>query len=134
MNGNTSFQEWLDDMERWIADFPPLLKVLVFLWVVMALVAAAYAPRGRSVEFFLLALLFLGPLGIGFASVAVPRATVAYGLWQFTCKWCEARQNIPEDVPSMKCWRCGRIHTFEQKKGFAARSIDAIMGPHDGVT
>jgi hypothetical protein len=53
--------------------FGAYIGTIIAIWVVCAIVAAAVAPRGRRGEFFLSTLFFLGPLGVGFASVAQPR-------------------------------------------------------------
>ena len=37
-------------------------------WLISAIVASSEAPKGRGGEFFILTLLFLGPLGVGFAA------------------------------------------------------------------
>ena len=50
----------------------PIL-VILFLWLIVALVAAAVAPIGRRLQFFIITLFFLGPLGIAAAAVAQPR-------------------------------------------------------------
>ncbi|WP_156661571.1 hypothetical protein [Mycobacterium sp. 852002-51163_SCH5372311] len=46
---------------------------VLIVWIISALVASAEAPRGRAAEFFVITLLFLGPLGVGFAAIATPR-------------------------------------------------------------
>lgn len=49
------------------------IGVLVFLWVLIAAVAAVVAPYDRRLTFFLITLFFLGPIGIAAAAVAQPR-------------------------------------------------------------
>ena len=49
------------------------LAAIVAVWIVCAIIASALAPRHRRREFFIFTLLFLGPLGVGFAAVAQPR-------------------------------------------------------------
>jgi hypothetical protein len=46
------------------------LVVVIIVWGVSAVVASFVAPEGRATEFGLLTLLFLDPLGVGFAAVA----------------------------------------------------------------
>jgi hypothetical protein len=79
---------------------------LVIGWILSAAVASAVAPQGRGVEFFVLTLLFLGPVGVGFAAVAVPREIEMAGRTRTVCPRCAATQYIGTSVGEFECWRC----------------------------
>jgi ribosomal protein S27E len=83
--------------------------VIIFLvWVICAAVASAVAPRERQMEFFFLSLLILGPLGVGFAAVAMPREPVVVmpGRKRVVCPRCVAAQYVGNGVDVFTCWRC----------------------------
>jgi hypothetical protein len=82
------------------------LVVMGIVWVISAAVASGVAPEGRSGEFFILTLLFLGPLGVGFAAVAAPRGVMPEGRTRVLCPRCAAAQYIEDDDDEFDCWRC----------------------------
>jgi len=86
--------------------FMAYVVVLIFVWVVSAIVAAVAAPEGRAAEFFCLTLFFLGPLGVGFAAVAVPREIVVEGRRRVVCPRCAAAQYMVIRDRDFDCWRC----------------------------
>jgi hypothetical protein len=70
-------------------------------------IAAVVAPQGRRWTFFMITLFFLGPMGIGFAAVASPRAPDVDETAQTVFCWrCDARQNVDLDADQFDCWRC----------------------------
>ena len=101
------------------------LGVVVILWLLSAVVACVVAPRKRGVEFFLITLLILGPLGVGFAAVAQPRDTAARGRIALVCPRCAARQNVPAEDSEFFCWRCDE-HCLVRKGAFGRRRVEAI--------
>ena len=54
-----------------LAGVPVIL--IVVGWIAVAIAAAIVAPAGRNGPFFIITLLFLGPLGLAAAAVAQPR-------------------------------------------------------------
>jgi ribosomal protein S27E len=82
------------------------IVVAVIVWVLCAAVAAAAAPRGRQAEFCCLTLLILGPLGVGFAAVAVPREPEMPGRKRVVCPRCAAAEYVATGVDEFTCWRC----------------------------
>lgn len=82
------------------------IVTIIFAWVVCAFVASGVAPRGRQAEFFVLSLLILGPPGVGFAAVAMPRVTVLGGRRGIACPRCAAVQYVGTGVDEFYCWRC----------------------------
>ena len=108
------------------------LGVAIILWLLSAVVACVVAPRKRAAEFFFLTLLVLGPLGVGFASVAQPRDAVARGRIPLTCPRCAARHHVPKDDGQFYCWRCDE-HCLVHKGRFGSRRVDTVEStyPHD---
>lgn len=84
------------------------LGLIAFLWGICALIAAGVAPRGRQLEFFLLTALILGPLGVGFASVAPPPAVSLPGRLHFFCPRCAASNYAEVNDGEFDCWRCNQ--------------------------
>ena len=82
------------------------IVTIILVWVISALVALGVAPRGRQAEFFALTLLILGPLGVGFAAVAVPRDPEIPGRIRIVCPRCVAAQYVGTGVREFGCWRC----------------------------
>jgi len=95
--------------------------VLIFVWVVSAIVAATAAPEGRAAEFFVLTLFFLGPLGVGFAAVAVPREIVVEGRRRVVCPRCTAAQYMVIPDREFNCWRCHQHGTVDYRAVGGAR-------------
>jgi DNA-directed RNA polymerase subunit RPC12/RpoP len=92
------------------------LSIFVFVWVVSAVVAFAQAPDRRKLEFGALTLFFLGPLGVGFAAVAVPREPAILGRQRLVCSRCMAAQYVDADDEQIDCWRCHqRVEFFYTK-------------------
>ena len=98
------------------------LAILALLWLVIAIVAAIVAPRGRTSTFFFLTLLLLGPVGVVAASIAQPRdpeylvpppRPVAPGRRRFFCPRCGVDNDIPDAVTAYECWRCGEHQNVE---------------------
>jgi hypothetical protein len=87
------------------------LMFFVFLYLLVfglfAGVAALVAPYERRLTFFLITFFFLGPLGIGFASVATTRPPRVSDTWTYRCERCGAAQNIEQGEVSADCYRCG---------------------------
>jgi hypothetical protein len=88
---------------------------LVFIWFICACAASIVAPRGRALSFFVITLLFLGPLGVGFAAIAVPRDTHVPGRLRFTCPRCVAETYVGEAADEFDCWRCHQRVTVERR-------------------
>jgi ribosomal protein S27E len=82
------------------------IVTIIAVWVISALVSLGVAPRGRQAEFFALTLLILGPLGVGFAAVAVPRDPEIPGRIRIVCPRCVAAQYVGTGVHEFGCWRC----------------------------
>ena len=82
------------------------IVTIIAVWVISALVSLGAAPRGRQAEFFALTLLILGPLGVGFAAVAVPRDPEIAGRIRIVCPRCVAAQYVGTGVRELGCWRC----------------------------
>jgi hypothetical protein len=89
---------------------------LFFFWLLVSGlcggVAAFVAPPTRRLEFFLLTFFFLGPFGVGFASVAPTRPPKVEDAMAFACRTCGIVQNVVnvEDTPT--CYRCGSRFSF----------------------
>jgi hypothetical protein len=86
---------------------------LIFIWLVvfgvLATIAALVAPEGRRGTFFLLTFFILGPLGVGFASVAPARPPRAKVSWHYSCEKCGAIQNVEHGTKTADCYRCGDL-------------------------
>ena len=95
------------------------------IWLICAAVAAGVAPRGRQPEFFLLTLFFLGPLGVGFAAVAVPRDPDTPGRWRIVCPRCVAAQYVRMGAHEFDCWRCDQRLRIDE--------YGRLLGPSDGA-
>jgi hypothetical protein len=74
------------------------LGLIVFLWLLVAFVAAHVAPDGRKGMFFVIALLFLGPFGIAAAPIAQPRTPLIVTL---------AARPLAKGRQRHLCPRCG---------------------------
>jgi ribosomal protein S27E len=92
------------------------IVTIIAIWVISALVAIAVAPRGRQAEFFALTLLILGPLGVGFAAVAVPREPEIPGRARVVCPRCAAAQYIGTGVDEFDCWRCDQRGVVDRSR------------------
>jgi hypothetical protein len=90
-----------------VANVIGALLVWLMVFGFFGAIAAIVAPPRRRLRFFLLTLFFLGPLGIGFASIAPPVLPKVKDAWQYECERCGAWQNVPYDATSADCWRCG---------------------------
>lgn len=89
--------------------FDPLVVLIpvAIIWVLSGFVAAEEAPKHRRLEFLVLTLVFLGPMGVGFAAVAPPRPRRApEGRRTYTCLRCDTRQHIGSTAMHFECWRC----------------------------
>lgn len=62
----TSLEFDLDSLFGWTG-------VAIYTWVISAVLAYIVAPRTRRIEFVVITVLVLGPLGVGFAAIAQPR-------------------------------------------------------------
>jgi hypothetical protein len=71
-------------------------------------VAALVAPQGRRVTFFLLSLFFLGPFGVGFASVAPPRPLKIEDAMAFVVSqmWDRAERRTQRRLSNLLPLRC----------------------------
>jgi hypothetical protein len=101
------------------------LGVVVLVWLVSAFLASVVAPRKRRIEFLIITLVILGPLGVGFAAVAQPRDPSTPGRDLYMCPRCGARQFVPSDETEFDCWRCDqhcavRTGTLRRKSAEAA--------------
>ncbi|MCV7198587.1 hypothetical protein [Mycobacterium angelicum] len=104
----------------------PYASAIIFFWLLSAIVAAAVAPRGRETTFFFLTLVFLGPLGVGFAAVAAPREpdTAMPGRAGLVCPRCAATQYIKAGAQSFDCWRCDQSVDIEYPR-FGGPRVEA---------
>ncbi len=84
-----------------------LLVVWLLIYGICGGVAALVAPQGRRLTFFFITLFFLGPLGVGFASIAPTRAPYREDAWRFRCDVCGALQNVEHNAESAECYECG---------------------------
>src|SRR6476619_6704134 len=91
------------------------LIIVLVVWLVNAIVAALVAPADRTMTFFCLTLLILGPVGVLAASVAQsreplyaapPARPIAPGRRRFICPRCGAENDVAEPDASYDCWRC----------------------------
>jgi DNA-directed RNA polymerase subunit RPC12/RpoP len=115
-------QDWGEELGNAIAGLmQTAFWGMIFYWLLSAAVAGAIAydrQRGFWV-FFFVTLLFLGPLGVGFALIAQrgemdrlpPTPTpakrkVVEGRQRFTCPRCGADNDIPNADTTYDCWRC----------------------------
>ena len=107
-----------------VPDLVLILAAVVVIWGVSALGAAICAPKGRGVQFAVVTLLFLGPLGVGFAAAAArPREWKAqHGRHTVRCPRCDARQHVLDDDNSFQCWQCHNRYLLE--KGPFGRRIE----------
>jgi hypothetical protein len=105
------------------------IVTIIFVWAVSAIVASAVAPRGRQAEFFVLSLLILGPLGVGFAAVAMPRETVIQGRRGIGCPRCAAVQYIGTGVDEFDCWRCDQRIAVDDWGRLRSPSNEAASKP-----
>jgi ribosomal protein S27E len=101
------------------------IVTLIVVWLISAAVAAGVAPRERRPEFFLLTLFFLGPLGVGFAAVAVPREPAPPGRWRIVCPRCVAPQYARMGAHEFDCWRCNQRLRIDE--------WGRLLGPSDGT-
>lgn len=105
-----------DRIEIEIPDVVPIVAAAVVVWCLCAVAAAICAPRGRSIQFAVVTLLFLGPLGVGFAAVAArphePKAQ--HGRCTVRCPRCDARQHVMSEDKSYECWRCHDRYEIEK--------------------
>jgi Zn finger protein HypA/HybF involved in hydrogenase expression len=97
---------------------------IIIAWVICAFFAAMFAPPGRASEFFLLSLLVLGPLGVGFAAIAPPREAAVRGRQRFVCPRCVAIQYVEIGAHAFTCWRCKKHAAIEH-----GRLSDSSVGP-----
>jgi ribosomal protein S27AE len=109
-------------MEKFVGAY---VGVFVIFWLLSAIIAGGSAPRRRRLDFFVLSLLFLGPLGIGFALVAQPREPVMSGRLRYECPRCAAAQYVPKEDDSFECWRCEQLVEIEQSR-FGRRWVAAV--------
>jgi hypothetical protein len=107
------------------------IVTIILVWVICAAVASAVAPPGRQLEFFFLSLLIIGPLGVGFAAVAMPRepVTVMPGRKRVVCPRCVAAQYIGNGVEVFTCWRCDQHVVVDDGRSVKAASKPKATGP-----
>ena len=105
------------------------IVTIIAIWVISALVAIAVAPRGRQAEFFALTLLILGPLGVGFAAVAVPREPEIPGRIRIVCPRCVAAQYVRTVVHEFDCWRCDQRIAIDDWGRLRSPSNEAAPKP-----
>jgi DNA-directed RNA polymerase subunit RPC12/RpoP len=88
---------------------------IIAIWLFSAIIASGVAPTGRQLEFFFITLLFLGPIGVGFAAVAQPRAPSVPGRMHYLCPRCAAAQFLDSSEDSFVCWRCSENALIERE-------------------
>lgn len=105
------------------AETVPVVAAVVVVWWSCATAAAICAPPGRAVQFAVISLLFLGPLGVGFAAAAAPRDRGApHGRHSIHCPRCDARQHVLDDDDTFECWRC--LDRYRIEKGPFGRRFE----------
>lgn len=99
-----------------VPEFVPIAAAVLVVWWTCAIGAAICAPKGRSVQFAIVTLLFLGPLGVGFAAAAArPRELRApHGRHTVRCPRCDARQHVLTEDTNFECWRCFDRYMLER--------------------
>jgi hypothetical protein len=107
-----------------VPDLVLVAAALIVVWGLFAIGAALSAPKGRSMQFAVISLLFLGPLGVGFAAAAArPREWNApHGRHTVRCPRCDARQHVLDDDDCFECWRCR--DRYQLAKGPFGRRIE----------
>jgi DNA-directed RNA polymerase subunit RPC12/RpoP len=137
-----------NDAPTFLLGLPVILVIL--LWLVLPVVAAVIAPADRRGTFFLITLLFLGPLGVVAAAVAQPRTPLyvqlatrepAPGRMRIVCARCGAESDLPAASTTFECWQCP--HRAELKPTAHAapestptrptRLLDVMSGDIDDV-
>ncbi|MEO3761222.1 hypothetical protein ABGB19_23455 [Mycobacterium sp. B14F4] len=99
---------------------------IVVVWIISAVVASGIAPLKRQLEFFLLTVFFLGPLGVGFAAVAPDRYVQGVaGRLRYMCPRCGAPQYVDADKDKFECWQCDETAEIVSQR-FGRTSIQPV--------
>jgi hypothetical protein len=113
-----------DRIDFVIPDYVPVVAALLVVWWSCAIGAAICAPRGRAIQFAVVSLLFLGPLGVGFAAAAARpyEPPTPHGRHTVRCPRCDARQHVLTEDRFFQCWRCW--DRYEIERGPFGRRIE----------
>jgi hypothetical protein len=116
-----------DNIGQYIVGIP--VAVVLFLWLLVAVVASLVAPDDRRWTFFWITLFFLGPLGIAAAAIAQPRTPLYVALasrprakerQRHVCPRCGADSDLPKGAVAFDCWRCSEHVELEAPQAFQA--------------